>query len=263
MQYTLQIFEYEGHNPFRMTDRDGEPWFVLADVCRVLGIGNPSDAARRLDDDEKDTLDNVEGIASARVQSLTVINESGLYSLILTSRKEGAKKFKKWVTAEVLPSIRKTGGYRIKPVPAFILRYNENWDRVEQGYFSVISELAIRLWGRFEQVGYVMADRALNGAELRPDVSVGKRFADWLGKSHPGVCDNFKSYMHKTPEGEFQARQYPNSMLPLYIEFVDEHWVPECAESYFKSRDPAALPHLPKLLPSRPANSRLPKRRAS
>jgi hypothetical protein len=85
----------------------------LAEVCRVLKISNPSDAATRLDDDEKMTLDNTEGHSGQRggAQSFTIINESGLYSLILTSRKREAKRFKKWVTAEVLPSIRKTGGY--------------------------------------------------------------------------------------------------------------------------------------------------------
>jgi prophage antirepressor-like protein len=71
-----------------------------------------------------------------------VINESGLYNLILSSRKPEAKRFKKWVTSEVLPSIRKTGSYNGR-VPAFIRRYNENWDRVEAGYFLVISELVI------------------------------------------------------------------------------------------------------------------------
>src|SRR5690242_9049033 len=106
---TLGAFE------FRVTNRDGSPWFVLVDVCRVLEIGNPSDAARRLDDDEKSTLDNVEG---GKINGLgvigampTIISEAGLYSLILTSRKPQAKAFKRWVTHEVLPAIHKDGGY--------------------------------------------------------------------------------------------------------------------------------------------------------
>lgn len=97
----------------RTISRDGEPWFVLADVCRVLEVGNPSMAASRLDDDEKHTLSNVEGIAAAQVQTFTIINESGLYSLTLTSRKPQAKAFKKWITSEVIPAIRKTGGYMV------------------------------------------------------------------------------------------------------------------------------------------------------
>src|SRR5690606_11302421 len=143
-------------------------------------------------------------------QQQTIINESGLYSLILTSRKEGAKRFKKWVTAEVLPSIRKTGTYGVRGVtPRFIRRYNDNWDRVDNGYFSIISELVIRLWGRLEHLGHVMADKGPDGKELRPDVSVGRRFSDWLKKKHPEVADEFSYYLHKTDQGEFPARQYP------------------------------------------------------
>lgn len=112
MTANLIPFEFESQ-PVRIIERGNEPWFVLADVCRVLEIGNPSDAASRLDEDEKMTLDNTEGHSGQRggAQSFTIINESGLYSLILTSRKPSAKRFKKWVTAEVLPSIRKTGAY--------------------------------------------------------------------------------------------------------------------------------------------------------
>ena len=104
---TIIPFEFEG-SAVRLTDRDGQPWFVLADVCRVLEIGSPHKAAERLDDDEKDrtTIPTPGGD-----QDMTIINESGLYSLVLTSRKAAAKRFKKWVTADVLPSIRKTGGY--------------------------------------------------------------------------------------------------------------------------------------------------------
>jgi len=105
-------FEFESQ-AVRVIDRDGEPWFVLADVCQVLEIGNPSQAATRLDDDEQHTLINNEGHSGRRggAQSFTIINESGLYSLVLTSRKPAAKRFKKWVTADVLPTIRKTGAY--------------------------------------------------------------------------------------------------------------------------------------------------------
>lgn len=103
-------FNFEG-NAVRTLERDGNPWFVLADVCRVLEIANPSMAASRLDDDEKHTLSNAEGIAAAQVQTFTIINESGLYSIVLTSRKPAAKRFKKWVTGTVLPAIRKDGAY--------------------------------------------------------------------------------------------------------------------------------------------------------
>lgn len=87
---------------------DGEPWFVASDVCGALAHSDTSMAVRRLDDDEKGTSTVC---TPGGDQQMTVINESGLYSLILTSRKPEAKKFKKWVTSEVLPAIRKTGRY--------------------------------------------------------------------------------------------------------------------------------------------------------
>jgi anti-repressor protein len=93
---------------FRVIEHEGEPWFVAADVSRVLKIKNSRDAVARLDEDEKGvvTTDTLGGN-----QEVVIVNESGLYSLILTSRKPEAKRFKKWVTSEVLPSIRRTGSY--------------------------------------------------------------------------------------------------------------------------------------------------------
>ena len=96
--------------PVRVVQVTGEPWFVAADVCAVLGLGNVSMALERLDDDEKG-VSSIDTLGGA--QQMTVINESGLYSLVLGSRKPEAKPFKKWVTAEVLPSIRKTGVYAL------------------------------------------------------------------------------------------------------------------------------------------------------
>jgi prophage antirepressor-like protein len=117
-------FAFEGRQ-VRVVTRDGDPWFVLADVCAVLDIGNTSMAASRLDADEKHTLSVAEGIADARVQALIVISEPGLYRLILRSDKPQAKPFQKWVTGTVLPSILKTGSYSTAPVidlndPAFL-----------------------------------------------------------------------------------------------------------------------------------------------
>lgn len=97
-------------------------------------------------------------------------------------------------------------------------------------------------------VGHIMRDRAPDGKQLRPDTSVGTLFSTWLKKHHPTVCSNYKMYTHKTDEWEGDARQYPNGMLPLFIEFVDTVWIPDHSERYFNTRDPAALPHLPKLI---------------
>lgn len=103
----LQIFCFR-ENQLRTFIKDGEPWFVAKDVCSVLEITNPRDAVERLDHDEKGVVltDTLGG-----KQNITYINEAGLYTLVLGSRKPEAKHFKRWVTHEVLPSIRKHGLY--------------------------------------------------------------------------------------------------------------------------------------------------------
>lgn len=104
----IQIFKYE-NNDVRTVELNGEPWFALKDVCAVLGISNHKMTAQRLDADEVILTDLTDSMG--RQQETTVINESGLYNVILRSDKPEAKPFRKWVTSEVLPSIRKNGGY--------------------------------------------------------------------------------------------------------------------------------------------------------
>jgi prophage antirepressor-like protein len=125
------IFE---DSPVRVIDRDGEPWFVLADVCKVLEIGNPTRAAERLDPEEKNTLtiDDTQRFAfglRAGNPTMNVVSESGLYALVLTSRKAEAKAFKRWLTREVLPAIRRTGSYRA-PVAAVDVNDSETLIRL-------------------------------------------------------------------------------------------------------------------------------------
>lgn len=104
----LQIFNYRD-SVLRTIERDGELWWVLKDVCGVLGITNHFNVSARLEDDEK-ALHLVED-PSGSMQNTTIINEPGLYSVIMRSDKPEAKDFKRWVTHEVLPSIRRTGAY--------------------------------------------------------------------------------------------------------------------------------------------------------
>lgn len=104
----LQIFNYNG-GEVRTVQKDGEPWFVLKDVCTALGISHVKDTANRLENDEVGQTEVIDSIG--RTQTATIINESGLYSVILRSDKPEAKPFRKWVTSEVLPSIRKHGAY--------------------------------------------------------------------------------------------------------------------------------------------------------
>lgn len=105
----VAVFEFE-ELAVRIMDQDGAPWFVLVDVCRALDIANSRHASSRLDDDEKDGVVTNDTIGRPN-QKLTIISESGLYSLIMSSRKPEAKRFRKWVTSEVIPAIRRTGRY--------------------------------------------------------------------------------------------------------------------------------------------------------
>ena len=107
MDQLIQFF-YEGNKPIRSVLVNDDPWFVAKDVCDVLDIANSRDAVGRLDDDER-------GVVSTDTlggnQEMQAVNESGLYSLVLGSRKPEAKAFKRWITHEVIPSIRRHGAY--------------------------------------------------------------------------------------------------------------------------------------------------------
>lgn len=104
----MQVFTNNMFGQVRVIQREGEPWFVAADVCKALEIGNSRQAIVRLDDDEKGVIstDTLGG-----QQQVNIVNEPGLYTLVLGSRKPEAKLFKRWITHEVIPAIRKTGGY--------------------------------------------------------------------------------------------------------------------------------------------------------
>ena len=108
----LVIFSNPEFGEIRTVEINGEPWLVGKDVAVALGYTNPRDALRKhVDNEDRNTVAVHDGIKGN--PNMTIINESGLYSLILSSKLPGAKKFKRWVTAEVLPSIRKTGSYSV------------------------------------------------------------------------------------------------------------------------------------------------------
>ena len=113
MENELQLFQNPDFGGVRGLTIDGEPWLVGKDVALVLGYGNSRDAlSRHVDDEDKNTVVIHDGTSGN--PNMTIINESGLYSLIFSSKLPNAKKFKRWVTSEVLPAIRKTGQYRRK-----------------------------------------------------------------------------------------------------------------------------------------------------
>src|SRR5690606_23603820 len=124
----VTTFHY-GDRPVRTVVVDGEPWFVIADVCRVLDLSNPTMAANRLDPDDLSTAEVIDGMG--RTQQARIPNEAGLYELIFQSRKPEARDFRRWVTHEVLPAIRKTGRYEAQPAY-----------RLPQSYSEALRELA-------------------------------------------------------------------------------------------------------------------------
>jgi prophage antirepressor-like protein len=137
----LTVFQFESFK-VRFIGTADDPWWVAADVCKVLEIIKPENAYARLDDDEKDT--RIVGTPGGD-QKMICINESGLYSLILSSRKPQAKRFKKWVTREVIPTIRKTGSYSLSLLDDEPISPNSASSSKE--YLSVQDQLAV--------IGYV------------------------------------------------------------------------------------------------------------
>lgn len=110
METALTIFNFEGRD-IHIQTINGEPWWIASEVCETIGLGNSREAIKRLDEDEVSSNDIIDSMG--RDQTVNIVNEPGLYSLVLSSRKKEAKAFKRWITHEVLPSIRKTGGYQV------------------------------------------------------------------------------------------------------------------------------------------------------
>ena len=125
----LQLFNNPEVGAVRAVEVDGEPWFVGKDVAQALGYNDTDQALRKHVDDEDKLTRLFDGSGQGR--SMTTINESGLYSLVLSSKLPGAKKFKRWVTAEVLPTIRKTGGYQLpKDYPSALRALADTTERL-------------------------------------------------------------------------------------------------------------------------------------
>lgn len=109
MNSEIQKFDFKGALLRTLTDEAGEPWFVLKDCMSILDLGNPTETVKMFDDDEFSTTEVIDSIG--RRQQAYIISEPGLYRLVMRSRKPEAKEFQRWVTHEVLPQIRRTGGY--------------------------------------------------------------------------------------------------------------------------------------------------------
>ncbi len=179
MTNEIQIFRNEQFGQIRMLDKDGEPWFVLKDVCEAFGESNYRRVSGRLDDDEK----GVSQIATpGGKQNMTIINESGLYSALfamqpekargvddeyIESRQKQLKAFKRWVTSEVLPSIRKHGQYTVDT------ERHENWEIAERNSRSREAALWLKIGETvgtetYKHICASYASKALAGNEVIP-----------------------------------------------------------------------------------------------
>lgn len=152
-------FDFEDQ-AVRVVKIDGEPWFVAADLCRVLEIANSRDAVARLDDDERADV-GITDASGLQTRKTNIISESGLYALVFTSRKPEARRFRKWVTSVVLPAIRKTGRYEmpghtpagirdpLQMVNEMALRDREFWlSTVRETRQLLGPKVAARMWAQ-------------------------------------------------------------------------------------------------------------------
>ena len=208
MDNKLMTFENAAFGKIRTLTIDGEPWFVAADVCKALELGNPSMTVERLDADEKgiSSIDTLGG-----KQRMAIINEPGLYSVILCSRKPEAKAFKRWITHEVIPAIRKYGGYMTKSLLEQVLE-NPN----------LIYEFARRM----------LAEQQKN-ERLKQELDRAKPKADYYDAFiHPESCTNIRATAKelKVPEKMFTAflirKRYlyraPSGSLMPYAKAADD-----------------------------------------
>lgn len=226
--------------PVGVTTIDDEVQFIAKEVCDVLGLENVSRAVEELEDDEKCkmlcdlTISNVTSRAR-KTQEMWFVNESGVYNLIFKSRKPEAKVFRKWVTSEVLPTLRKTGHYE---TPAYKARMLANADAVPHGCFSILQELYNVLVYRTEAKGVVIPE------DMLPDGSVGRMFCKHLRDECGVNTDHLPTYKHIYPDGRIvYPKAYFNDLLPEFREFMDM-WKEKHLEKYFKSRMPEVIPLL-------------------
>ena len=164
MKNNIVAFHYE-EQQVRTIEKNGEPWFVGKDVADILGYTDTAQAVRKHIDDEDKGV--VEMTTPGGKQNMVIINESGLYSLILSSKLPTAKKFKRWVTSEVLPSLRKTGEYKITPAQQNRLDIMERNSRAREASLWLRISAQVKS-DTYRQVCASYASTVLAGREVIP-----------------------------------------------------------------------------------------------
>lgn len=213
MENNLMIFENEAFGKVRTLNLNGEPWFVAADVCSVLDLSNPTIAVSRLDEDERAKFN------LGRQGDATIVNEPGLYTLVLGSRKPEAKAFKRWITHEVLPNIRKHGVYITDEKLKLFAEHPELLDALMRSLYTAHAE---NLRHRAERQtllpkadyydAFMDADGCTNLRTTAKELNVPERwFARFLqqtGFLYRSPAGNLMPYAIPRNRGLFRVRDY-------------------------------------------------------
>lgn len=217
----FEVFKNDEFGQIRVMVQSNNPWFIAADVCKALGIGNPSMAIARLDDDEKMTLSSTEGHSNKRggAQMYSLVNESGLYTLVLTSRKKCAADFKRWITHDVIPSIRKHGAYMTDDLAAEVL---ENPNKIYEIAENLLRErdLRIRIQKEMDEArpkavyydAFISRDTLMTIKNVAMELGFSEeRFINYLCKRKylfRAPAGNLLPYAKKANEGMFAVRDF-------------------------------------------------------
>ncbi|MEC2212601.1 BRO family protein [Bacillus paralicheniformis] len=181
MHQLQKVFNYQDQQ-VRTVVKDGEPWFVAKDVCNVLEIGNSRQALARLDDDESMSFEMTHPQSPSKTIMMQAVNEAGLYTLILGSRKPEAKQFKRWITHEVIPTIRKTGSYQMEQpkTPLEVLQgtinqlveHDKRMNQLEGQVNNISNIVSMNNVGWREKVNVILKRIAKNWTGVEPYRSV-------------------------------------------------------------------------------------------
>jgi prophage antirepressor-like protein len=231
----LQLFSF-GEQDLRVAIVDGEPWWVAKDVCKILEHSDVSMAVSRLDEDEK----LIQAMfVSGQNRNMLLVNESGLYHLVFTSRKKEARIFRRWVTDEVLPDIRKTGSYSIQqPTQEQIFtkdvqsRCIRNEKLLPSNYWCVVTEMWREAWT------LEAFQKELKPSSL-PDGSCGTKWRNHLKHiEHPFLDKSYQEYLHiPNNKNRFKVWVYPYALLEYFREWLRV----EYAEYYMHEYSPSRL----------------------
>lgn len=231
----LKVFNYQS-SEVRTVEVDGEPWFVLKDVCAILNIENHKDVVKRLDADEVGRFNLPHPQNPDKLIEMVCINESGLYNVLLRSDKPEAKPLRKWVTSEVLPSIRKTGSYNAVPITDYdrmVANTAAENAKIQKAQF--LKELAGRYEGTtYQQILYAHATKELTGefllplpqlkakmysaAEIGEMLGISGNKVGRLAKAHNLKTDEYGEWFKDKAKGcakEIESFRYYETIIPV------------------------------------------------